>query len=287
MKYRFVEQYRFRFRVERMCIVLDISRGGYYAWRQSGISQREQQNAELIKEIRKIHSTSREVYGSPRITHELIAAGYRCGKNRIAQLMRKNKIKAKIKRKFRRTGSKVVLATYADNLLQRNFQVSAPNQTWVTDLTYMWTRDGGIHLVAVLDLFSRRIVGWAVGKQPSSQLTKKALLRAIWKRKPEAGVVVHSDRGSQFASFDYQGFLKEHGFIASMNRQGNCYDNAVMESFFHTLKMEHVYWCYYETRAAAESSLFNYIELFYNSYRRHSYLNYQNPAEYERMREVS
>lgn len=287
MKYQFIEEYRTRFRVERMCQALAVSRGGYYSWRKRTISHREQYNQQLIDEIKIVHQQSRELYGSPRIAYELKDKGFVCSKNRIARLMKKNKIKARIKRKFRRTGSKAVLATYADNLLQRNFKVSEANRTWVTDLTYMWTRKGGIYLVAVLDLFSRRIVGWAVGKQPNQGLIKKAMLRAIWKRQPESGLMIHSDRGSQYAGYEYQAFLKKHGFIASMNRQGNCWDNAVMESFFHTLKMEHVYWCHYESVEEAESSLFNYIELYYNSYRRHSYLNYKNPAEFERLKSVS
>jgi len=287
MKYRFIEQYRPQFRVERMCHALEVSRGGYYNWRQRSKCQREKYNEELVQEIKVVHQQSRELYGSPRIAHELIDKGYQCSKNRIARLMRKNKIKAKIKRKFRRIGSKAVLATYADNLLQRNFSVGQPNQTWVTDFTYMWTRKGGVYLVAVLDLFSRRIVGWAVGKQPNTQLLKRAMVRAIWKRKPESGLMVHSDRGSQYASYDYKGFLEKYGFVASMNRQGNCWDNAVMESFFHTLKMEHVYWCHYDSVEEVETSLFDYIELYYNSCRSHSYLNYKNPAAFERMKNVS
>ncbi|MCD4812393.1 IS3 family transposase [bacterium] len=287
MKYMFVEQYRSQFRVERMCHALEVSRGGYYLWRRRSQCQRDKYNEVLVREIKIAHQQSRELYGSPRIACELVDKGYQCSKNRIARLMRRYKIKAKIKRKFRRIGSKAVLATYSDNLLQRKFDVEQPNQTWVTDFTYMWTRKGGAYLVAVLDLFSRRIVGWAIGKQPNTQLLKEAMLRALWKRKPEPGLMVHSDRGSQYASYDYRDFLKEHGFVASMNRQGNCWDNAVMESFFHTLKMEHVYWCHYESVEEAESSLFNYIELFYNSYRRHSYLNYKNPAEFERLKNVS
>lgn len=167
MKYRFIEQYRTHFRVERMRHALEVSRGGYYSWRRRSKCQRDKYNEDLVQEIKAVHLQSREL---SRIAHELIDRGYQCSKNRIARLMRHNKIKAKVKRKFRRTGSKVVLSTYADNLLQRNFNVGQPNQTWVTDFTYMWTRKGGIYLIAVLDLFSRRIVGWAVGKQPNTQL---------------------------------------------------------------------------------------------------------------------
>jgi len=201
--------------------------------------------------------------------------------------MRLNDIKAKIKRKFRRSGSTVVLSTYAKNILDRQFDVSTINTVWVTDLTYIWTKEGGAYLAVVLDLYSRRVVGWAVDKQQSSKLTMKALMRAIWKRRPGKELIVHSDRESQYASFEYQQLLSDNGFVASMNRQGNCRDNAVVESFFHTLKMEHVYWCHYQARSEAAANLFDYSELFYNSCKRHSYLGFKNPAEYERMRKVS
>jgi len=287
MKYMFIEQFRSQYRVERMCHALDVSRSGYYAWKNRGQSKRELENEILVKEIKTIHKQSRLNYGSPRITDALKDSGYQCSENKVARLMRENKIKAKIKRKFRRSSSTVFLSTYAQNILNRQFNVTAINKVWVTDLTYIWTKEGAIYLAVVLDLYSRRIVGWAANKQQSSLLAQKALQRAIDKRNPDKGLIVHSDRGSQFACYAYQEFLNKHGFISSMNRQGNCWDNAVVESFFHTLKMEHVHWCHYQSRSAAEVSLFDYIELYYNSYRKHSYLGYKNPAEYERMQKVS
>lgn len=270
-----------------MCHALDVSRSGYYAWRKRRKSNRCIENEKLLAQIRIIHKQSRATYGSPRIAEELKESGYQCSENKIARLMRLNDIKAKIKRKFRRSGSTVVLSTYAKNVLDRQFDVSTINKVWVTDLTYIWTKEGGAYLAVVLDLYSRRVVGWAVDKQQSSKLTTKALLRAVWKRRPGKGLIVHSDRGSQYASFEYQRLLTEKGFITSMNRQGNCWDNAVVESFFHTLKMEHAYWCHYQARSEATASLFDYIELFYNSYRRHSYLGFKNPSEYERMQKLA
>lgn len=288
MKYEFMEHYRSCFRVERMCHALSVSKSGYYAWRRRKVSNREEQNMTLLEKIQAIHEQSRRLYGSPRMTQELKAQSVCCSENRIARLMRENGIGAKVKRKFRRTGrSTVKLATYADNLLNRQFAQTSPDQVWVTDLTYIWTREGCLHMVAVLDLYSRTIVGWAASKHPSAKLALKALQRAMDKRRPSQGLIVHTDRGTQFASYEYQDFLKDHGYVPSMNRQGNCWDNAVMESFFHTLKMEHVYWESFRTREEATLSIFNYIELFYNSWRLHSSLNFKSPLEYERMNNIA
>ena len=265
-----------------MCHVLEVSRSGYYRWRTRRPGRRADEDRNLVEKIQEIHADHQRLYGYPRITRELRETGWRCSRHRIARLMRKHGIRAKVKRKFRRYGSKVMLATYAPNRLERQFDVSTPNRVWVTDLTYLWTREGALYLAAVLDLNSRLIVGWATAKQPTARLALQALQRALGKRRPENGLMIHSDRGSQFASFEYQGYLQERGYVASMNQQGTCYDNAVMESFFHTLKMEHVYWESFRTREEASLSLFGYIELYYNSNRRHSYLGYKSPMEYEK-----
>jgi transposase InsO family protein len=270
-----------------MCHVLEVSKSGYYAWRSHDSSCREQENRQLVQQIRAIHEEHHGRYGSPRIMHELHAQGYQCGKNRIARLMKISQIRARAKRKFVRSRNQVSSATYTDNRLNQQFAVDEPNRVWVTDLTCLRTREGTLHLVAVLDLYSRTIVGWAADTRPSAKLTIQALQRAIWKRRPVAGLVVHSDRGSQFSSIEYQAYLKASGYVSSMNRQGCCYDNAVMESFFHTLKMEHVYWEHFETKAVAMLRLFEYIELYYNSYRRHSYLGYKSPLEFEVAAKVS
>lgn len=283
MKYAFIEEYRSLFRVEKMCRVLEVSRSGYYAWRIRPRSRRDAQNETLIRKMCEIHEVSRKLYGSPRMTRELKAQGFACGENRVAMLMRIHQIRARVKRKFRRTGpGTLTRITYAADHVRRQFTVASPDRVWVTDLTYIWTREGCLYLVAVLDLHSRRIVGWALGPNPSAQLTKQALIQAICRRRPEPGLVIHSDRGSQFASFEYQNFVTSPGFVPSMARFGNCYDNAVMESFFHTLKMEHIYWEHYQTRDQAKQSIFEYIELFYNCWRRHSTLGYMSPNDFEK-----
>ena len=184
-----------------MCRVLEVSRSGYYVWRTRPKSRRDARNQVLIAKMREIHETSRKLYGSPRMTRELQAQGFACGENRVAALMRMNQIRARIKRKFRRTGPGIFRLTYAADHVHRQFEVTEPNRVWVTDLTYIWTREGSIHLVAVLDLHSRRIVGWALGSKPTADLTKQALIQAIWRRRPKPGLVIHSDRGSQFASY--------------------------------------------------------------------------------------
>jgi len=265
-----------------MCRVLDVSRSGYYAWRTRPKSRRDAQNEALIAKMREVHETSRKLYGSPRMTQELKAQGFICSENRVAVLMRLHQIKARIMRKFRRTGQGTTKIVYAGDHVHRQFEVLAPNRVWVTDLTYIWTREGCVYLVAVLDLHSRRIVGWALGSKPSAELTKQALIQAVWRRRPEPGLVIHSDRGSQFVSYEYRDFVISQGFVPSMARFGNCYDNAVMESFFHTLKMEHIYWEHYQTREQARQSVFEYIELFYNCWRRHSTLGYLSPNDFEK-----
>ena len=267
--------------------MLDVSRSGYYAWRNRGCSNRETENRQLVKQIRAIHEEHKARYGSPRMTRELHAQGCRCGENRVARLMKISRIRARAKRKFVRFRNKASLVSYADNRLNMQFAVKEPNRIWVTDLTCFWTREGVMHLVAVLDLYSRTVVGWAADKRPSAKLTLQALQSAMWKRRPGRGLVVHSDRGSQFSSYEYQSFLKSQGYVSSMNRQGCCYDNAVMESFFHTLKMEHIYWERFENREVATTRLFEYIELYYNSYRQHSYLGFKSPLEFETVAKVS
>lgn len=270
-----------------MCHVLEVSKSGYYAWRSRNCCRRENETRQLVKEVQAIYEEHNGRYGSPRITYELRARGWQCGENRIARLMKLNQIRARAKKKFVRSRNQVASATFTENRLNQQFDISVPNRAWVTDLTCFRTKEGLLHLVAVLDLYSRTIVGWAVDTRPSAKLTIQALQKAIWKRRPTAGLVVHSDRGSQFSSTEYQTYLKAWGYVSSMNRQGCCYDNAVMESFFHTLKMEHIYWERFETKDIAMLRLFEYIELYYNSYRRHSYLGFKSPLEFETAARVS
>jgi putative transposase len=283
MKYSFIDKYRSVYRVERMCRVLDISRSGYYAWKQRGINGRVEENKRLATAIRQIYEKSRRLYGSPRITAELRARGIRCGKNRVARLMRINGIVAKTKRRFKVTTDSRHRLPVAPNLLERRFYAAAPNSVWASDITYIRTREGWLYLAAVLDVFNRQIVGWAMDRHITRGLVIDAVNMAVRQREPASGLLFHSDRGSQYASYDFTRLLEGHGFIQSMSSTGNCYDNAIVETFFHTLKTELVYFEKYQTRAEARRSIFEYIEVFYNRIRRHSALGYQSPVNYEKM----
>ncbi len=282
MKYQFITEQRSEFGVERMCRVLGVSRSGYYSHKRYK-SKREQENELLLEQIRKIHKKSRQTYGSPRITDELYDNNIRCSKNRVARLMRKNGVMAKMKRKFKVTTHSRHRHPVADNLLQQKFTTAGANKVWVSDITYIWTSEGWLYLCAILDLFSRRIIAWGVSERLTSNLVTDALLQAIWHRKVEKGILFHSDRGSQYASSACRDTLKKHGLIQSMSGKGNCYDNAVMGSFFHTLKTEMVYFERFRTRSEAKRCIFEYIEVFYNRQRKHSAINYKSPVDFENM----
>jgi len=277
MKYEFIEINRSSFRVMKMCQALKVSLSGYYAWRKRDKSSRETANEQLLTEIENIYNKFDGRYGSPRITDELHDRGYSCGKNRVADLMKKNGIAAKTKRKFKVTTQSKHKHPVAPNLLEGDFTADIPNEIWVTDITYIWTKEGWLYLAAVLDLYSRQIVGWSMDSRINQELVINALQQAIWRRHPDYGLIIHSDRGVQYASHAYRKLLKDHKFIQSMSGKGNCYDNAVMESFFHTLKVEHVYFESYQTRAEARESIFEYIEIFYNRVRKHSSIGYMSP----------
>jgi len=270
-----------QFRIGWMAKALDVSTSGYYAWLRRPEGRRKRENRRLAVEIKAVHAVSRQTYGSPRIHAELTARGISCSRGRVARLMKEEGIRAKSKRKFRvTTDSKHSLPT-APNLLNRNFSTDRPNQLWLTDITYIPTREGWLYLAAVLDMHSRRIVGWAMSNRIHRQLVIDAMLMAIWQRKPDKGLLHHSDRGSQYCSQEYQNLLKRHGMVCSMSRKGDCWDNAPMESFFHTLKTELIHHKNYKTRQEAISDIFTYIESFYNPKRRHSSLGFRAPTEYE------
>jgi transposase InsO family protein len=264
-----------------MCSVLGVSRSGYYDWLTRDSSSRMLAELKLARVIEDIHKGSRSTYGSPRVYRELKAIGYPCGRGRVERTMRKYGIKAKTKRKYKATTDSKHNFAVAPNLLDRKFAVECQNKAWVADITYISTREGWLYLAAVVDLFSRKVVGWAMDKRMTRELTLDALKMAIIRRQPEAGLVHHSDRGSQYASDEYQGLLSAHGMLCSMSRKGNCWDNAPMESFFHTLKTEHVYWEDFVTRGQAKQSIFEWIEVFYNRRRIHSTLDYVTPEAYE------
>jgi transposase InsO family protein len=264
-----------------MCEVLGISRSGYYAWRRRPRSLRDETNAMLADTIRSIHAESRGIYGSPRVYAALRRLGIACGRHRVARLMRDDGIRSRTKRRFRYIATKREEGPAAPNRLERRFRTIRPNRVWVSDITIVKTAEGWLHLAIVLDLFSRRIVGWAMSTTVTQTLALEALRMAFATRRPKPGLVHHSDRGGQYLSAAYQHLLDAHGAVCSMSRPGNCLDNAVAESFFHTLKTELVYQQLYRTREEARSAIFEYVEAFYNRTRLHSTLDYRSPEEYE------
>lgn len=263
-----------------MCQVFKVSRSGFYAWLERPKSCREIRNRELLKKILEIFKKSRETYGSPRITRQLKKQGVTCNKNRVARIMRNNHIVAKTKTKFKATTNSKHNYPVAENLLNQNFSADRPGQVWVADITYIATDEGWLYLAAIEDLFGRTIVGWAMDSTMTKELVLRALRQARNRYQPPAGLIHHSDRGSQYASYDYQRALKSYHMVASMSRKGNCYDNACMESFFGTLKRELIGNYRFKTRAEARLAIFEYIEIFYNRIRLHSALGYMSPLEY-------
>ena len=281
MRYRTMKANAGRFRIGWMAKALDASSNGYYSWLKRPESPRRKENKRLAVEIKAVHEASGKTYGSPRIQAELAVKGLFCSRGRVARLMKEQGIKAGQKRKFRVTTDSKHSLPVAPNRLDRRFEAKRPNQAWLADITYIPTREGWLYLAAVLDLHSRKIVGWSMSNRMKRQLVIDALLMAIWQRKPDRGLLHHSDRGSQYCSREYRNMLNRHGIVPSMSRKGDCWDNAPMESFFHTLKTELVHRRNYKTRQEAISDIFNYIETFYNPKRRHSSLGYMSPAEYE------
>lgn len=267
--------------LERLCTTLDISVSGYYAWKKRPESKRKQQNREVVEQIKLIHQQSRQTYGSPRVYVDLKEKGITCSENRVAKLMKSHQIAANRKRKFVVTTDSNHDLPVAENKLSQDFTASNPNQKWVTDITYIWTTEGWLYLAVVLDLFSRKVVGWSMNASMERGLVINALRMALLDRKPPEGLLHHSDRGSQYASNDYQQVLNDYGIICSMSRKGNCYDNAVMESFFATLKQELVYRQPYRSRQDTKQYIFEYIQVWYNRKRKHSALQYLSPEQFE------
>ena len=287
MRYEFIRAEKARYPVAVLCRVLRICRSAFYAWLSRGDSARERRDRELLAVIREAFETSRQTYGSPRIYEELRARGVPVGRRRIERLMREAGITPPRRRKFRKTTDSDHPFVTAANLLGRDFSSPEPNCCWSTDITYVWTAEGWLYLAVVMDLFSRRIVGWSMRKTLARELVLSALHTALYGRNPGSGLVHHSDRGSQYASDDYQKELKRRGIVCSMSRKGDCWDNAVVESFFATLKRELVYRYRFLTRAQATRLIFEYIEVFYNRQRRHSHLGYFSPEQFERAMELA
>jgi transposase InsO family protein len=283
VRFEFIDDHREELRVTRMCQVLKVSPSGYYAWRSRPVSAREMANRELVKKIETVYNESYETYGSPRVYSELKAQGVACSENRVARLMRLRGLQAKQVRRYKSTTRRNKKHPVAPNLLKRDFVAERPDHKWLTDITYIPTQEGWLYLAAVLDLFGRRIVGWAMSERMTAELTSRALKMAIRQRRPAAGLIHHSDQGSQYTDGTYQTFLSDHDIQPSMNGVGTWYDNAPMESFFGTLKSELVHHRVYKSRDEAKPDLFFYIEAFYNRRRRHSSLGYLSPEAYEQL----
>ena len=264
-----------------MCDVLEVSRSGYYAYRRRDPSARDVDDAALAEKVQEIFVQYRECYGSPRIARELRDAGHRVSKHRVARLMREQGLRASIPRRHVVTTDSRHDEPIAENVLEQDFTAEAPDRKWAGDITYIRTDEGWLYLAVFIDLFSRMVVGWSMSESLSGEITRDALLMALNARVPEGRLVVHSDRGVQYAALDFRKMLKDWSITPSMSAKGNCYDNAVSESFFATLKKELVYREHYQTRSEARASIFEYIEVFYNRTRRHSTIGYVSPARYE------
>lgn len=280
MKFAFIDQHRAAYSVQQMCDVLQVSSSGFYAWCKRPISQREQANEELVVEIRRLHQRSRETYGSPRIHADLRDKGFQVNRKRVARLMRVNGIRARRKQPYKVTTKRHETRPVMPNLLAQDFTAHAANEKWLADITYIDTHEGWLYLATVLDVYSRQIVGWSMSDRLQEKLVEDALLMALGRRNLTSDLLHHSDQGSQYTSKAYLALLQAHGIHVSMSGLGNCYDNAMMESFFATLKTE----CVVErfaTRLQARQTIFEYIEVWYNRDRRHSALGYLSPVQFE------
>jgi putative transposase len=284
VRFGFIETEKACYPVALLCRVLHVSRSGFYVWRKRPVSPRAVEDQRLMLEVSAIHAESRHRYGSPRVHMELRDRGRRIGRKRVARLMRASGLRARAPRRFRATTDSGHAMAIRGNFLARRFAVAQPNFGWVADITYLWTLEGWLYLAVILDLFSRRVVGWSMSERLEKKLALDALRMALTERQPRGGLIHHSDRGSQYASYEYQQLLAKHDLVSSMSRKGNCWDNAVAESFFATLKIELAYQTRWNTRAQARNEVFEYIEIFYNHRRRHSALHYLCPDEFERRR---
>jgi len=281
VKFAFVLAQRAYHAVAILCRVLEVSRSGFYSWRERPTSPTDKANARMAVEISAVHRGSRCTYGSPRVHAELRSQGHLVGRNRVARLMRQEGLQARRKRRYRTTTDSRHSLPIAANELSRNFEVRAANVAWVTDITYVWTREGWLYLAALLDLYSRRVVGWATSDSLSTKLALDALAMAVRARRPPPGVIHHSDRGCQYASEDYRSALAAAGIRQSMSRKGDCWDNAVAESFFSSIKAELIHDADFLDRDSAATAIDEYIRVFYNHQRRHSHNEYLSPVEFE------
>lgn len=281
MKYAFIKEYQKVFTVTRMCELFGVSQSAYYDWQTRPESQRSAEDRRLSEKIKQSHEDSRKIYGARRIREDLLSDGETVSRTRVDRLMKEQGLASRTKRKFKATTNSDHSQPVAPNLLNREFDVKRPDTVYTGDITYIPTDEGWLYVAVLIDLYSRTVVGWAMSERMTAPLVNDALMMAMWKRKPAAGLMVHSDRGSQYASDLYQRTITRNGFICSMSRRGNCWDNAPSESFFHTLKTELTHHRRYRTREEAKQDIFEYIEVFYNRQRRHSSLGYQTPFAYD------
>lgn len=284
MRYGFVQAHAGEFRVGVMCRVLKVSRSGFYAWRHRPPSPRCIANQALLQRIRQIHLSSRQAYGARKTWEALLALGEHCGRHRVARLRQAHGIEANRLRRFRSRYAAHQVAPPAPNLLNRDFKTSRPDQAWAGDVTFISTREGVLYLAVLLDLYSRRVVGWAMSSKINQSLASDALTMAIEHRQPQSGLIHHTDQGAIYTSSAYQAILRAHGLLPSMSRKGDPYDNAVAESFFATLKNELIWHRGFRTRDEARSAIFDYVEVFYNRQRLHQTLNYITPMQHEMQR---
>lgn len=282
MRFAFIDAEKACYPIPILCRVMKVSRSGYYAWRNRHASTHEQEDEALRGEVLEIFETSNGTYGSPRVHADLAQRGTRVGRKRVSRLMKEQNLRAAPPRRWKRTTDSDHGKPVADNVLARDFTASVPNERWAGDITYLWAGEGWLYLAVVIDLFSRRVVGWAIESHMRAELAGSALRMAIGRRLPGSDLLYHSDQGSQYASDDFQELLKAHGITCSMSRRGNCWDNAVVESFFGTLKTELIYRQPWRSRAEVRTAVIEYIELFYNATRRHSSLGYRSPVDFER-----
>ncbi len=287
MKYRFIDDHKGAYRVRSLCAALGVSRSGYYEWRDRRPSRRAEDNVRLLGRIQEVHRASCENYGAHKTWKALRAGGELCGENRVARLRQAHGIVAKRVVLFRRAYANRNSAPPAPNLLERDFTAERPNRVWVTDITFVSTRRGWLYVAVMIDLFSRRVIGWAMSNRIDQQLVIDALRMAIEQRRPEPGLIHHSDQGQVYAASAYRAMLRGHGIVQSMSRKGNCLDNAVAESFFSNLKNELVHHVRYDDRDQARSAIFEYLELFYNRQRLHQSLGFVSPANFEAMASVA
>lgn len=282
MKFAFIDQYKGALTQVELCTLLEVSDRGYRAWRTRPMCRRQRDDMIYLAHIREHHRLSLESYGRPRMTEELKEEGFKVGHRRVGRLMRQNDITVARTHKFKATTDSAHSLTVAPNVLNRDFTASGPNQKWAGDITYIWTNEGWLYLAVIIDLYSRRVIGWAVSNRMKKDLAIRALQMAINLRNPPPGCIHHTDRGSQYCAHAYQKILTQNGFEVSMSRKGNCWDNAVSETFFKTLKAELIWRQQWQTRRQVEAALFQYINGFYNPRRRHSALGWKSPLAFER-----